>query len=290
MQLWLRYQEATDLHWDKKVEIISEDQWHELTSDPEVISSILWPTEPLFRLNYVHIRRHHPHERNYQHDTVRNMDFIDACRRLAIRIDELLRGRRTLVYAPLRGALPIWRGIYQFLNHKKLDVYYPVTSSFVLYPGTPPIRTVNGKRASGTYAHVLELKRISPFLSAYEVLLYVDEIVGGSMMRKYVNDMIRLNIHEKIPIIAAAVADSCGTRSEEKRNTLEVKVREKRLESFIWEGCKELITEDQKFLLGVHYVNYDSGPQAVPLLNENLEFYPEKSMFDAEVYTIAGAG
>jgi hypothetical protein len=52
---------------------------------------------------------------------------------------------------------------------------------------------------------------------------------------------------------------------------------------FIWERCQELITEDQKFLLGIHYVNYDFGPNVVPLLNHELEFFDEKRQFDSEV-------
>ncbi len=286
MQLWLRYKTATNLHWDQQVQVTTEKQWHMLVADLKIISSVLWPTDPLFTLHYAHKRRHHRHEMNYQHDTVRNADFINACQQLAIRIYAALRGRRALVYAPLRGALPIWRGITQFLpNDTKCDVYYPVTSSFVSYPVNSPIRKSNRKPAFGTYTHMLELQRIRPFLADYEVLLYVDEIISGSMMRKYINDMCRLRIHNTIPIIAAGIADAYGTRSEEKRAVLEAKVCNGSLEAFIWEGCKELITEDQKFLLGVHYVNYNSGLNAVPLLNDNLEFYPEKIMFDKQIFT-----
>lgn len=285
MQLWLRHPIATNLHWDQQIEIASEAQWRELVTDSQIISSVLWPTAPLFALHYRHIRRHHPHEKNYQHDVARNANFITACQRLAVKIQASLRERRALVYAPLRGALPIWRGIKQFLSNSTIDVYYPVTSSFVLYPANSPIRSPGGKRASGSYTNILELKRIHPFLHHYEVLLYIDEIVSGGMMRKHVNDMQRLRIQDTIPIIAAGIADAYGTRSELKRAILETKVLEGKLEAFLWEGCKELITEDQKFLLGVHYIDYDYGPHAVPLLNDKLEFYPEKIQFETQVYT-----
>lgn len=286
MQLWLRYPTATHLHWDHQVEIASEQEWYALITDPKVISSVLWPTAPLFALNYKHVRRHHPHEQNYHHDPARNTDFIEACKRLAKKIYDRLHERRVLVYVPLRGALPIWRGIRQFLpDDFKIDVYYPVTSSFVLYPLDSPIRQPGGKRASGSYTNVLELKRIRPFMRNYNILLYVDEIVSGGMMRKHVNDMISLRIQDHIQIIAVGIADAYGGRSEQKRATLEEKVKEGTLSTFFWEGCRELITEDNKFLLGVHYRDYDLGPHAVPLLQKNLEFYPEKIQFDEQIYT-----
>ncbi len=48
-------------------------------------------------------------------------------------------------------------------------------------------------------------------------------------------------------------------------------------------GCDTLITEDQRFLLGVHYADYALGPHAVPMLDETLDFYPERGVFDQAV-------
>ncbi|KOR30719.1 hypothetical protein TI04_04420 [Achromatium sp. WMS2] len=288
MQLWLRYKTASNLYWDRQVEIAIAEQWSTNLADKNIISSILWPTEPLFKLQYQHVRRHHRHEQNYQHDILHNIDFSNACERLAKKLHTLLCGRRALIYVPLRGALPIWRGIWQFLPAIfptiNCDVYYPVTSSFVLYPKDSPIRKPDGRRASGVYTHTLELQRIRPFLYNYDVLVYVDEIISGSMMRKYVNEFVKLKIYDSIKIIAVGVADSYGERSVVKRAAIEAKVNEGFLDAFVWEGCKQLITADQKFLLGVHYVTYDKGLHAVPLLNNNLQFYEEKIKFDTHIY------
>ena len=52
--------------------------------------------------------------------------------------------------------------------------------------------------------------------------------------------------------------------------------------AFVWEGCHTLITEDQRFLLGMHYVDYALGPHIVPMLDAG-RWYPDKQAFDAEV-------
>ena len=56
-----------------------------------------------------------------------------------------------------------------------------------------------------------------------------------------------------------------------------------RIERFLWEGCQELITQDQKYLLGIHYVDYSLGPNIVPVLNRERRFFAEKRQFDTEV-------
>tara|TARA_B100000315_G_C14501801_1_gene552697 strand:+ start:913 stop:1215 length:303 start_codon:yes stop_codon:yes gene_type:complete len=79
------------------------------------------------------------------------------------------------------------------------------------------------------------------------------------------------------------LADRFGERSVSKRSAIESYVTRKRVHLFMWEGCSELITEDQKFLLGIHYENYSLGPHIIPLLNDNLGYYEEKQIFDKEV-------
>ena len=203
---------------------------------------------------------------------------------MAARLEEEIDGLRTLVYAPLRGAYPIWRGIAQFLPEPRPEAYFPVTSSFVLYPTDSPIRKPNGKRASGRYANILELQRLKPMLEDFDVFVYVDEIISGGMMRGHIKEMLALQIPQTIPIVVAGVADAYGERSRSKRVGLENLVKRGTLKAFLWEGCRELITEDQKFLLGLHYVDYDSGPHCVPLFNDKLEYYDEKKLFDEQVF------
>jgi len=282
MELWLRHHASEGcLYWERRETVGSQEEWRALISDPKVISSILWPTGPVFPLSYRHIGRRHHHETYYQHDPERNEDFRAACQRLAERLDDVLQGQRALVYAPLRGAYPIWRCITQYLTASH-EVYYPVTSSFVMYPKDSPIQNPSGSRASGRFNNKQELRRIRPFLRNYDVLVYVDEIISGGMMRGHTKEMVEQGIHEEIPLVVVGLADSNGSRSEKRRSNFESQVKRGVFRAFLWEGCRSLITEDQKFLLGIHYVDYQSGPHIVPLL-DGLEPYEEKALFDAQV-------
>ena len=284
MELWLRYREAENLEWDRKVTVSSRDEWYELIYDPEVISSILWPVDPLFKIGGRFFNRRHSHEVDYVSDPGRNRSYLEACRKLAGRLNMEIKAVRSLVYAPLRGAYPIWRGISQFLDLRQVDVYYPVTSSFVLYPEEFNIVNRKGRRASGRYNNFQELARLRPFLQNYDHFIYVDEIVSGGMMRGHLKEMFKLGINQEIPVTAVGLADRYGERSVSKRRAIDSHVTQGRIRSFIWEGCSELITEDQKFLLGIHYDHYDLGPHVIPLLNDNLEYYEEKKLFDKEVF------
>lgn len=130
------------------------------------------------------------------------------------------------------------------------------------------------------------MERISPYLEDFDFLIYVDEIVSGGMMRGHLNDMFRMKIDKRIPIIAVGLADSYGERAVPSISIIEEFVRMGRLKAFIWEGCTSLITEDQKFLLGIHYVDYELGPHIIPVLTENLKFYSEKEEFDRYIFTV----
>jgi hypothetical protein len=114
--------------------------------------------------------------------------------------------------------------------------------------------------------------------------MYVDEIVSGGMMRGHLKDMFRMGIDDQIPIIAVSLADAFGNRSQSRRLGFEGYVQNGKLASFIWEGCASHITEDQKFLLGFHYVDYELGPHIVPVLDDTFQFYPEKREFDSSVF------
>ncbi len=272
--------------FDEEYEVRSQAEWLQRIYQPDVLCSIVWPEPPLFALtgpNY--LGRRHPHEKGYFNDPTVNASYREGCRRLAARLDPLLDGRRCLVYLPLRGALPIWRGIRQFLQPADCTPYHAVTSSFVFYPESFRVLNRKGRPASGRFAHVLEMQRVQPILAHYDVLLYVDEIVSGGMMHGYLEDMFALGIDRRIRIIAAGLADACGERSVAKRQAIERHAADGRL-AFLWEGCNSLITEDHRALLGMHYVDYRLGPHSVPLL---LGTVPpaEKIEFDREVFDAA---
>jgi hypothetical protein len=291
MKLWIRSQQANNLDYDIIYDVGSQDEWSELINQYKPISSILWPTEPLFPIipfrGKQFFKRRHQHERGYQNNQKRNKSYLEAASRLADRLRNKISGYKTLVYAPLRGSLPIWKAVKQYLNDLDIDTYYPVTSSFVYYPENFGILDKKRRPQSGRYANVLELNRIWPLLSGYKYLVYVDEIVSGSIMRKHIKDMLMLQLGREISIIAVGMADAFGTRAQVNINGIEGLKEAGILHAFIWEGCTSLITEDQKFLLGVHYVDNAFGPNAIPVLNERLEFYEEKILFDRDVFSLS---
>jgi hypothetical protein len=276
MNLWLRHKNARFLNWEQKLDVASQAEWLEAIADPTIVSSILWPAEPGFPLSGRHYGgRRHAHELNYSNDPARNAAYRKGAIALANRIHEELAGARILVYAPIRGALPIWNAIAGWLPDVAFNVYWPVTSSFVV-----PRKVANR----------LELVRLRPLLEDYDVLLYVDEIVSGGMMRGHLNDLAELDIGQDVCIAAVGLADRNGERGLTNINWFRQLEAKGKLLFFAWEGVPSLITEDQKYLLGVHYVDNSLGPHAVPMLNEFGEFYDEKLLFDLEVNAPGGNG
>jgi hypothetical protein len=283
MDLWLRHRKASQIEKDIIVTVSTMEEWREAIDDPRLVSSVLWPVPPLFPVQGNHFKRNHPHERDYVNNTNRNDSFREACKLLASRILKDWSAARCLVYAPLRGAFPIWKCIRQFLDGKSFTVYYPVTSSFIFYPESFRILNSKNKIASGRYNNIFELERIRPFLEMFDILIYIDEIISGSMMWGYLKDMMRLRINEQIPIVAVGLADAHGGRSEINRRKIGKLIEYGMLRDLYWEGCRCLITEDQKFLLGMHYTDYHLGPHVVPVLDANLSYYQEKLDFNHDI-------
>jgi len=284
MELWLRYKNATHLKFDEQFFITSQKQWKELIYNPELISSILWPSPELFSIKSKHNKRKHKHEIDYKNNIEVNLSYLQGCKDIAYQLNKQLSGSRCLIYAPLRGALPIWRGISQFISDISIDVYYPVTSSFISFPEEFGILGRRNRTASGRYNNRFELARIQPFLEIYDYFIYVDEIISGAMMLGHLKDMFNLKINEKIPIIAVGLADLFGNRSVDARRKLNEYIIKGKLESLVWSGCETLITEDQKFILGAHYVDNLLGPHIVPVLDDNFQFYDEKRKFDNSIF------
>jgi len=284
MRLWIRRREVRELAFDAAVCVTSPAEWREAVADPTLVSTVLWAEAPLFRPEGPdYLRKSHPHERGYRDNPAVNADYAAACDRLAARLGVALAGARVLAYAPLRGALPIWRALRSRLPGLSLTPYFPVTSSFVFYPEAFGVRNRQGRPASGRHANRLELARLRPLLAGFDALLYLDEIVSGGMLKGHLRDMLDLGIDRDIPIFAAGLADARGTRSAVSRRTVDAMVADGRVRRFLWEGCDTLITEDQRFLLGVHYTDYALGPHAVPMLTETLDVYPECDAFDKAV-------
>jgi hypothetical protein len=278
MKLWTRKQNAVNLHYDVSYEVNSLEEWRKIIYDPGIISSILWfdgQKFPISGPNYNN--RTSRHEKDYRNSEAVNSDYKSACRRIAERLKDKIEGRKCLVYAPMRGAYPIWKIISGYLDCKNIEVYYSVTSSFVFYPKEFKIKNKKGKTASGRMTNVFELNRIKPFLKQYDLFLYVDEIVSGGMMRGHLKEMLDLKVHEEIPIIVLGLADAYGKRFNLKGRIVSRIGNE--IKDFIWEGCESLITEDQRFLLGWHYTDYQLGPHVVPMINTKLSHFEEHRQF-----------
>jgi len=287
MELWLRFLRAERLQADSVVDVSSPEEWRGIVRDQRPISSILWLKPPLFRPTAapgsVCFMRRHPHEKNYANNPERNASFRQAAIRLASKLGDAVGAEKTLVFAPLRGAWPIWKAVGQFLPDLEIDVYHPVTSSFVFHSAESGIVNRQGRPASGRFNNILELQRLRPVLHEYRFLVYLDEIVSGGMMAGYLRDMIGLGLDRDIKIVACGLADDFGRRSEFKRRLIAALKDEGRIADFLWEGCSSLITQDQKYLLGIHYLDYHDGLNIVPVLNDRTEYSDEYTAFESEV-------
>ena len=291
MELWLRDTRAKGLDWDERLEIDNARDWRQAISEPGRVSSVLWPTSPRFALSGRHyLGRRHPHELDYAHDPARNASYRDALLRLAARLVSRLAGARVLFYAPMRGAYPLWQVMAPHLASLDSHPYFPVTSSFVRYPERARVESHRGRPASGRFTHLLELSRLRPLLSGFDVLVYLDEIISGGMMWGHARELVTLGIDRQIRTVVAGLADRHGMRSSSNRARLSLLVERGRLWDFLWEGCEELITEDQRYLLGMHYLDHDLGPHAVPLLDEQGEDFEERALFFADMRAAASLG
>lgn len=297
MKLYIRTQEPGDrseqVQYDHLFEVNSQTEWQSRIAavGNTIITTVLKPTGARFRLSGRHLyTKSHPHETRYTYDLPIHESYHIAAEKLAARVELAIKdSRRCLVYLPLRGALPIWRAIRRHFRNEypagRLEEYHAVTSSFVMYPEELEIRGKNGGRASGRYANILELRRLRDWCipqMGFDHMLYVDEIISGGMMRGHVNEMMELGVTQLLPVTVAALADSFGTRSK-ANGYLNGLAEERKINAFLWEGCHTLISEDQKFVLGMHYVDHAFGPHVVPVLTDELVWFEEKARFDTDV-------
>ena len=296
MKLYIRTQEPGErrgpVQFDRCHEVHSQAEWkaHIEAVGANIITSVLKPDDNRFRLRGRHLyTRSHPHETHYVYDAAVHASYRTAAEQLARRIEPILYSTsRCLVYLPLRGALPIWRAVKRHLSagaRARCDEYHAVTSSFVTYPAELDLRGKNGGRAGGRYANILELRRLRDWCLkplGFDHLLYVDEIISGGMMRGHVNEMIDLGVTRALPVTVAALADAFGTRSK-AHGYLARLATDRKINAFLWEGCHALVSEDQKFTLGMHYVDHGFGPHVVPVLTDDGNWFVEKVRFDVDV-------
>jgi hypothetical protein len=297
MRLYIRTQEPgerrLDVQYDHCFDVRSQHEWKARIDavGKNIITSVLKADCNRFRLRGRHLYgRSHKHETHYVYDAAVNESYRQAAERLAAGIERMIKdSKRCLAYLPLRGALPIWRAVKRHFKNRyddgQLVEYHAVTSSFVMYPPELEIFGKYGGLASGRFANVLELKRLRDWCirpMGFDHLLYVDEIVSGGMMRGHVNEMMQLGVTEMLPVTVAALADSFGNRSK-ANGYLQNLAEQRQINAFLWEGCHTLISEDQKFILGMHYVDHSYGPHVVPVLNDDLGWFEEKVKFDQDV-------
>jgi len=293
MLLWLRQRQPRGFDSDCTLQVSSQREWREALQKHRPISSILWNEAPSFQLQPEApgdlFGRHYPHERMLSVPRTVRDSYRDAVLMLAARLVPYISDRIVLVYAPMRGAYPIWQAVSRFLPMLVCHVYYPVTSSFVFYPPEWGIRNHEGTVPSGRSANVLELQRLKPILGAFDVMVYVDGIITGSTMFEHLTDMRELNIQRRIPVIAVGLAGYNGTRFAGRRSEIEAMKGAGVVMDFLWEGCDCLITENNKYLLGWHYVDYNLGPNVIPLLDNTLKQYGSPVGFNDMIRgTVAG--
>ena len=282
MKLLLRYKKIlNNIEADEVVEVSNQKEWFENIYNPELVSSVLIPDSKIFKISYnVSLKRKHAHERFFKINQDILNSYFSGCLKIAWFLNKNYSGANILVYAPLRGAYPIWKIVSKFLKDIKTTVYFPVTSSFIFYPEEFNINGKSKKKVSCRYNNIFELKRLYPLFQDFDYFLYIDEIVSGGMMVGYLKEMLKLKINKEIKIIAVGLADNYGNRAKlniEKIKDVEVN---RKIDRFFYEGCRILITQDNKFLLGIHYVDYEYGPHIVPFLDENGEFYEDKKRFE----------
>jgi hypothetical protein len=238
---------------------------------------------------------------NYEYSEAINKSYAMGCIAMAQKIVELeeIDGKFSMIYAPLRGALPIVNAMLE--AYKKLQpnslipVLFPVTSSFVTYPEVQPFISKKGKRpASGRTANILELNRLLRGDAGFDPsrMLYVDEIISGGMMMGHINEMVAESLN---PAKRGVLIDKVSRRDiditvmglmhahgKKFGNT-----KKKGIDSFVKHGMidfhsfgvEDMVTEDQRFLLGQHYLDYNLGPHGVPFVDNQTKFHPEHTDF-----------
>ncbi|QQG38759.1 MAG: hypothetical protein HYS32_04135 [Candidatus Woesearchaeota archaeon] len=265
----------------------------EVVTEPQLISARHYNTRNKYETGYVN-----------REDV--NRSYAEGCVKMArsfVGLQEML-GYASVIWAPLRGAKPIVDAMleaYRRLQEEGYDcfvpnVQFPVTSSFVFYPETHPYLTRKGRRpASGRASHVLELRRaLEKNPEDLGNVLYADEIISGGMVLGHVREMVEAGKSRKgilqERIISGAtrlsvfgLVDENGRRFRSEKKAKLLGLQGQRRLRFSEFGVDRLVTEDNRFLLGNHYLLNQLGPHVVPFVDKNRAYSPEHALFWAEV-------
>ncbi len=251
---------------------------------------------------------------NYSHDTSVNESYAQGCISMAQQLNEIFTGSeiKPLVYAPLRGAKPmvdVMMDAFRRMQDGPIDVFepliqYPVTSSFVLYDPIHPYLTKKGRHpASGRSTNQLELERLK--VKNPEVLariVYVDEIISGGMLKGHTREMVQRsedprkngslvdevdNGTTKVFVFGLQHAHGAkyGRRNRKSLNKMNAQDRIE-LSTF---PIDDLVTEDQRFLLGAHYLMNHLGPHTIPFVDASRDYTRERKEFLADVKKVLRA-
>ena len=102
---------------------------------------------------------------------------------------------------------------------------------------------------------------------------YIDEIVSGGMYRRHLKDIAAVrherDIADATPVHGFALADRGGSRFRAPKRFERDALDAGRLTSFDCVPVIELLTEDRRQLLGMHYTDYTLGLHTVPYLDED---------------------
>lgn len=252
-----------------------------------------------------HYDTRNKYEIDYQPNEQVNADYAQGCIAMAKKMLEIeeRQGPISMIYAPLRGAKPIVDAMleaYRRLQKGERDVFspniqFPVTSSFVSYPLCHPYLSKKGRKpAFGRANNLNELQRLRKRKKTCDLaaILYVDEIVSGGMLLGHAKEIFYPfgSDNKKGEFYGLIESGECflnvfglAHAHGKKFGTNKQKIFRK-IEN--WGGLKlhefpieNLITEDQRFLLGAHYLLNHFGPHLIPFIDEKREYLPAHRQF-----------
>lgn len=250
-----------------------------------------------------HFLSRNKYEVDYHNHPEVNIDYARGCAEMAKKLVKIENSDSpiTMIYAPLRGAKPMLDLMLEVYRRLKPDydpftprIEFPVTSSFVFYADNHPYMTKHGKKpASGRTTNILELRRLlEKQPQSLSKILYVDEIVSGGMLQGHVKEMtdtfdkIEHNglllqgiLSGDIDLNVFGLTHGYGSKFSKRKEAYLRGLEESGLIDFHSFPIRDLVTEDQKFLLGEHYLMNHYGPNVVPFITPEREYRSENQKF-----------
>lgn len=247
-----------------------------------------------------HYDTRNKYEFDYHSNPEINRNYGRACFDVARALIELEErtGKPATIYAPLRGAKPMldlvleaYRMLKPLNDPFSPKVLFPVTSSFVFYPEVHPYKTKKGKHpASGRFTNVLELQRLVARAEEMPLLVYLDEIVSGGMMTGHVKEMVEHTHHltgllrnkvlsGEIDLHVFGIAHANGKKFGRSKRKFLRRMQKQGLIQFQMFPVLDLVTEDQRFLLGLHYLLNNLGPNTIPFVDAARSYYFDRTEF-----------